>query len=112
MFFVLYFKSTQRQAAGMNKPDPNYTELLGEDPVILFHVSASWRFAKPKQAQPARGRPRSQEMAQGGEGGAAHGLTWEPAAKESGGNKSPQILQFNKPQSKFPNPVLGLFVQL
>lgn len=39
MLFVLYFKSIQHQAAGTNKLDPNYTELLGEDPVILLYVS-------------------------------------------------------------------------
>lgn len=41
MFFVLYFKSIQCQAAGMNKLDPNSTKLLGEDPGILCYVSTS-----------------------------------------------------------------------
>lgn len=51
MFFVLYFKSIQHQAAGMNSLDPNSSELLGEDPVILLHVS-TLLFESPSAASP------------------------------------------------------------
>lgn len=41
MFFVLYFKSIQHQAPGMNELDTNHTELRGDDPATLFYVSTS-----------------------------------------------------------------------
>lgn len=49
MFFVVYFKSIQHQAAGMNSLDPNSSKQLGEDPVILLHVSTSL-FESPSAA--------------------------------------------------------------
>lgn len=111
MFFVLYFKSIQHRAAGTNKLEPSYTELLGEDPVILFYVSASLLFAKAERRQAGAGH-RARRWRKPAKAARTTAPPGNQRRRRAAENKSPKILQFNKPQSKFPNPRLGLFVQL
>jgi len=111
MFFVLYFKSIQHQAAGTNKLDPNYTKLLRQDPVILLYFSTSQLFAKPKHSRPGAS-PKARRWQKAVKAARTMARPENQHQRRAAENKSPKILQFNKPQSKFPNPMLGLFVQL
>lgn len=105
MFFVSHFKSIQHQAEGRINWTPTTQSCRGRIQWFCFLLALSCVCKAHVQA--AQGWPQSQEMAM-----STVARPGNQHPRRAVQNTGPKILQFNKPQSKFPNPRAGLFVQL